>query len=168
MSAPPVTGQAPDRTSGDGDAVEVRAPTDPRLLDALERVAVGLVGVTSAVFAGDDPVDLTLLQWRTLVVTTEAPDGLRISDVAARVGTSLPSASRLVDRLLRRGLVRVEADPSDRRARLVRSSRAGTNLRRRLVQRRREILDERLAGVVLPADAVAALERLGRALDSSR
>src|SRR5689334_10937177 len=81
---------------------------EPRLLDALEQVAVGMVGITSAVFAADPPIDLTLLQWRTLVVVTEAADGLRISEVAARVGTSLPSASRLVDRLARRGLVSVE------------------------------------------------------------
>lgn len=142
--------------------------SDDRLLDALEHLAVGMVGVTSAVFAADPPIDLTLLQWRTLVVVTEADDGLRISEVAARTGTSLPSASRLVDRLARRGLLVVEPDPTDRRARLVRSTRSGTTLRRRLVARRREMLDDRIAQVTLPRDLLAGLETIGHALDDRR
>src|SRR5581483_1671575 len=81
-------------------AIDRETASSP-LLDALERLSVGIVGVTSAVFAGDPPIDLTLLQWRTLVVATEAENGLRISELAARVGASLPSASRLVERLVR-------------------------------------------------------------------
>ncbi len=139
-----------------------------RLLDALEHLAVGMVGVTSAVFASDPPIDLTLLQWRTLVVVTEADDGLRISDVASRTGTSLPSASRLVDRLVRRGLLVVEPDPSDRRARLARPTRSGMTLRERLVARRREMLAARVDRGSLPGDLLGGLEKLGEALDDQR
>jgi DNA-binding MarR family transcriptional regulator len=139
-----------------------------RLLDALEHLAVGMVGVTSAVFAADPPIDLTLLQWRTLVVVTEADDGLRISEVASRTRTSLPSASRLVDRLVRRGLLVVEPDPSDRRARLARSTRAGTALRQRLVARRREMLAARVDRSSLPGDLLSGLERVAQALDDQR
>jgi DNA-binding MarR family transcriptional regulator len=150
------------------DARSDARPLDPRLLDALEDVAVGVVGVTSAVFAADPPIDLTLLQWRTLVVVTEADDGVRISDVAARVGTSLPSASRLVDRLARRDLVTVEPDAAARRARVVRPSRAGTALRRRLIGRRRDMLSERLSAANLPTDLLSGLETIGRALADRR
>ncbi len=149
-----------DRTNGD---VGPR-----RVLDALERIAVGMVGITASVFAADPSVDLTLLQWRTLVVITEANDGLRISEIASRVGASLPSASRLVDRLEKRGLVTVATDAADRRARIVRSSRTGSALRRRLVARRRELLAARVGGRELPTDLVPGLEAIGRALDSER
>jgi DNA-binding MarR family transcriptional regulator len=139
-----------------------------QLLDALERVASGIVGVTSAVFASDPPIELTLLQWRTLVVVIEAEDGLRISDVAARVGSSLPSASRLVERLVRRGLISIDADPTDRRVRIARPTRAGSALRRRLVARRRELLAERLATVAVSDETIAGLNTIGKALDSVR
>jgi DNA-binding MarR family transcriptional regulator len=165
MASRTVTGEPRTQlraSNGDRDA------SDRRLLDALETVAVGVVGLTAAVFAADPPIDLTLLQWRTLVVTTEADDGLRISEVASRTGTSLPSASRLVDRLVRRGLLTVESDPSDRRARLVRPSRAGTALRRRLVARRREMLAKRVDALTLPLDLLGGLERIGEALADQR
>jgi DNA-binding MarR family transcriptional regulator len=145
-----------------------RDPAPDPLLDALERLSVGIVGVTSAVFAGDPPVDLTLLQWRTLVVATEAKDGLRISELAARVGASLPSASRLVDRLVRRDLVSVEPDPSDRRARVVRPTPRGLELRGRLVERRRNLLAQRVAALRIPASAVPALDAIGTALEGDR
>ncbi|HEU4671578.1 MAG TPA: MarR family transcriptional regulator [Candidatus Limnocylindrales bacterium] len=141
--------------------------SDP-LLEALERLSVGIVGVTSAVFAGDPPIDLTLLQWRTLVVTTEADNGLRISELAAHVGASLPSASRLVERLVRRGLVSVEPDPADRRARIVRPTPAGLELRSRLVERRRDLLAQRVRTISIPRSVVPTLEALGNALAGDR
>ncbi|HEY3524379.1 MAG TPA: MarR family transcriptional regulator [Candidatus Limnocylindrales bacterium] len=149
-------------------ATNGRSVSSSPLLDALERLSVGIIGVTSAVFVGDPPIDLTLLQWRTLVVATEAGDGLRISELAARVGASLPSASRLVERLVRRGLVSVEPDPMDRRARLVRPTAAGLELRTRLVERRRNLLAQRVAAISVPGAVVPALEAIGNALAGDR
>jgi DNA-binding MarR family transcriptional regulator len=162
----------------DGDAMPSRSVTraapdggnvpSGALLDALERLSVGIVGVTSAVFAGDPPIDLTLLQWRTLVVATEARDGLRISELAARVGASLPSASRLVDRLVRRDLVSVIPDPADRRARVVRPTPTGLELRGRLVERRRNLLAQRVREIGIPPSVVPALDAIGTALEGDR
>jgi DNA-binding MarR family transcriptional regulator len=168
MASRTVTREVRDEADVSGAGTIDPQVADGRLLDALEHVAVGMIGVTSAVFAGDPPIDLTLLQWRTLVVVTEADDGLRISEVASRTGTSLPSASRLVDRLVRRGLLIVEPDSSDRRARIVRSTRAGTTLRKRLVARRREMISQRVGRVMLPSELLSGLETIGQALDDRR
>jgi DNA-binding MarR family transcriptional regulator len=154
--------------TGDPARTEPRPAGGDDLLDALERVATGIVGVTSAVFASEPPIDLTLLQWRTLVVVIEAQDGVRISELAARVGSSLPSASRLVDRLVRRGLISIEIDTHDRRVRIARPTRAGTALRQRLIARRRDLLAARVATITVSDETVAGLNTIGKALDSVR
>lgn len=159
---------SPSAVTGDPARSDRRPASGGDLLDVLERVATGIVGVTSAVFAGEPPVDLTLLQWRTLVVVIEAQDGVRISELAARVGSSLPSASRLVDRLVRRGLIAVETDTTDRRVRIARPTRAGSALRQRLVDRRREILGQQVRDLHLSPEVVAGLDAIGHALERHR
>jgi MarR family transcriptional regulator for hemolysin len=58
--------------------------------------------------------DLTIPQFRTLVFTDQNP-GTSLSDVAEHLGLSLPSTSKLVDDLLKRGLMTREEHPEDRR-----------------------------------------------------
>jgi DNA-binding MarR family transcriptional regulator len=163
-----IAAMSPSAVTGDPSKSDRGPARGGELLDVLERVATGIVGVTSAVFASEPPIDLTLLQWRTLVVVIEAQDGVRISDLAGRVGSSLPSASRLVDRLVRRGLIRVETDTSDRRVRIARPTPAGTELRQRLVVRRREFLGQQVRDLDLSSEVVAGLDAIGHALERHR
>ena len=60
--------------------------------------------------------DLTLSQLKTLSLLSELPPAspLSLKDVAARLGISLPAASRAVDPLVRRGLVVRREDEEDR------------------------------------------------------
>jgi DNA-binding MarR family transcriptional regulator len=146
-------------------------PADPAILEAFDRLSSGVLSIAAAALAsaGFD-FDLTILQWRTLTAVSERPDGLRVSEVAAIVGSSLPSASRLVDRLRRRGLVATQTDAADRRATRVRATPAGQELRTRIVDHRQRMLRNRLAGRTepLPSDLQGGLEAIADALGRSR
>jgi DNA-binding MarR family transcriptional regulator len=112
---------------------------------SLERLTAALVGVTARALAhAGQAGDLSLWQWRTLVVVGGS-DGVRVGDVAGRVGISMPSASRLVKRLEQRGLVETARDPLDRRATIVRSSQSGTSVLASVLRRRQELVAEALA-----------------------
>jgi DNA-binding MarR family transcriptional regulator len=65
--------------------------------------------------ADDDPA-LTATQRIALIELAAAGDPLRLNDLAARMGTSAPTASRTVDALDELGLVARRPDPDDRRA----------------------------------------------------
>lgn len=135
---------------------------DPRLVDALEGLVVGAVGMTTAALEAFAPaVELTLAQWRALVVVARG-DGIRIGEIGARVGMGVPSTSRLVRRLERRGLVVTERDESDRRATLVRATPAGHELWTSLVDHRRALIAEMVdsLGRPLPGRIVADVEAL--------
>ncbi len=135
---------------------------NPQLVHALEGLVVGAVGLTTYALEQFAPtVDLTLPQWRTLVVVARG-DGVRIGEVAARVGMGVPSMSRLIRRLERRGLVSTERDESDRRATLVRATPEGREFWSTLVDHRRQLIAEILDGVrpALPARAVREVEAL--------
>ncbi|HVC13605.1 MAG TPA: MarR family winged helix-turn-helix transcriptional regulator [Acidimicrobiales bacterium] len=87
----------------------------------------------------DDAEDVTLTQYRSLVLlASRGPQG--IASLADSLGVTPPTASRLCDRLVRKGLVRRRTDRNDRRQVRVALTEAG----RRLVdivtdRRRREI-----------------------------
>ena len=92
--------------------------------------------------------------------------GVRVGEVDDGVGAPLPAASRLVQRLQRRGLVEVERDPDDGRAVRVRLTHAGAHARSTVLARRRHLISEAPDQTVLPAEAVQGLrvvaERFGR------
>ena len=139
---------------------------DPRLVEVLEELVVGAVGMTTVALSEFTPAaDLTLPQWRALLVVSRADEGVRVGAIGARIGTTLPSASRLVRRLERRGLVASERDETDRRGTVVRVTPAGHALFTSLVEYRRHLIAELLDGIPgpLPAGLVDDLERVGRA-----
>jgi len=122
-------------------------------LDILERIVVGSVAVTAKAL-GETEADLTLVQWRVLLVVGEDGAGATVSEVAARLGAHASPASRLVSRLAHRGLVNVVREPSDGRVRRVRLTAAGRSLRLRvLAQRRRDL------AAILTTAALAPTER---------
>ena len=133
-------------------------------LDALERIAFAMVAVTSAAIGDTAGHELTFLAWRTLVVLGSAERPLRMSDLAEQLGISRPSASKLVRRLERRGLLELGSDESDGRVLLVGLSCRGAELRASVVARRREILATALADP-LPSTLAEGLTALADRLD---
>ena len=144
----------PDERSHDLDAA---------LASAIEALSFGLVAVTARAIDDARPSHpLTFQQWRILVVLGSSESGVRIGEVAERIGASRPSTSRLIHRLSRRGLIDSRPDPDDGRASSLRLTEAGTILRRTILARRRVLIEESLDGEVGVAGAASTVERLAR------
>lgn len=129
----------------------------------LERVVVASVAITARALAEVSP-DLTLVQWRVLVVA-DRPEGVAVGEIAVAIGSKMAAASRLVGRLRARGLVATQRAESDGRLVLVRLTSDGSELRRRVVDRRRADLRSVLTAADLPDDTGAILDRLAAALE---
>lgn len=85
----------------------------PAIMDALRQAMRRHVGE-----------QLTVPQFRCLNFIAVHP-GATVSAVAAFLGVALPTASTLVDRLVRAGAVEPRADPQDRRKSSLHLTRAG-------------------------------------------
>ncbi|MDD7940710.1 MarR family transcriptional regulator [Actinomycetospora lutea] len=113
-------------------------------MDERERLAAGfgdmrramipafLLDLLSAVDGGDE---LSLTQLATLYVL-DVREPVSLGGLAERVGRSHSATSRLVDALVRRGLVERQEHPTDRRVRRVAISKDGDALLRRLERTR--------------------------------
>ena len=132
--------------------------------DSLELLIFGAIGLTTFALADASASDLTLAQWRALVVIGRDP-GIRVGVLGSRIGMSLPSTSRMVRRLERAGHVTTERDSSDRRATLVHATDAGRRTRNAVIKRRRELMNSAMAGYGsrLPTDLAQGLAALARA-----
>ena len=76
-------------------------------------------------------LDLTLTQLRLLLVL-KSKGSSRMSDIAAVLGVALPTATGIVDNLVRKELAVREADPQDRRLVICRLSAQGQEVINRL------------------------------------
>ncbi|ODU04771.1 MAG: hypothetical protein ABS81_09135 [Pseudonocardia sp. SCN 72-86] len=95
-----------------------------------------------------------------LVFESLPPDGARLTDLAARLGTTHQAVGELVAGLQRRGLLDRRPDPTDGRARLVVLTEDGRNLVRVALREIAAIEDEwaqRLAAAGLRGDVREAL-----------
>jgi DNA-binding MarR family transcriptional regulator len=141
---------------------------DPLLLDLLEQISVAAVAITTRALSEASPgFDLTFPQWRSLLVVGEHVDGARLSDVAGRVGVTLPATSRHLQRLARRGLVEIGPDLLDRRASRVRLTPHGAAVRFRLVEFRRELLATSIASLSVSDETLRELAAVAASLAAS-
>lgn len=112
---------------------------------------------------------VTVAQSHALAAGAAAP-GSTMGQVAARLGVAVSTATRLVDQLVERGLLRREVDAGDRRVWRVWPTVVGKRrsevIRNELLAREQEVL------AAIPAthreSVVAALERLAAAVDQWR
>lgn len=113
--------------------------------------------------AAVEPWGLSPHQARALRAVGETPEqGLRPSDLARRLRIAPRSATEVVDALVERGLVERTADPSDRRAQVLRLTGAGTTTTSAVEQAHAADVETRLAR--LDADERATLAGLLRRL----
>lgn len=68
------------------------------------------------------------------VLSQIPPEGIRPTELAAVVGMTKQSLGEFVDALQRVGLVKVEVDPADRRARIVTATAKGAKVRARVAE----------------------------------
>ncbi|HET7029721.1 MAG TPA: MarR family transcriptional regulator [Candidatus Limnocylindrales bacterium] len=140
------------------------AATDRSVLNDLERIVVASVAITARALADVGP-DLTLIQWRVLVLV-DRPLGMPVGAIAAALGAKIAATSRLIGRIRARGLVETRRSDDDARVVLVSLTDRGLAVRRRVVNRRRRALRSAIADARLPADAASTLDRLALVLEA--
>ncbi|MBG0565451.1 MarR family winged helix-turn-helix transcriptional regulator [Actinoplanes aureus] len=121
---------------------------------ALSRVFVGLAIRTLASL--DDEV--TLPQLRTLVLLVSRGP-LRAVDLAQELDVTPSTATRMCDRLVRKGLVARHSDPADRRSTRVTLTAAGHDLVGEVMRRRAAAIAEVAGELTIgdPADFAATV-----------
>lgn len=88
--------------------------------------------IEAELYAGDVWGDLIPSDYGVLYALSTAKSGLRMSELGKDVLLSQPGLSRLVARLEARGLIERHPDPDDARASILRLSRAGLHVQRRV------------------------------------
>ncbi|MEI3847811.1 MULTISPECIES: MarR family transcriptional regulator [unclassified Microbacterium] len=102
---------------------------------------------------------LSQAEYDVLLTVTRAADmTARLRDVTANMLISQPSVSRLVDRMVTRGLLTKCADPDDGRGALVTATDAGASLFRRIASAHGRAIAERMS--LLSDDELAQLRDL--------
>lgn len=142
---------------------------DPLLAELVERIVRAGVAITSAALAEATPgMDLTFPQWRALLVVGDDPNGVTVSQVAGRIGVTIPATSRQLRRMERRRLVAIERDTMDRRVTRARLTPFGRSVREEILAfRRRRIADA--AAIIEPSDVtLLELAVVAEALDTDR
>jgi DNA-binding MarR family transcriptional regulator len=118
---------------------EKLASAEPNLetvVDAVVTASRVLVAMAARSLA-DAGEEITLTQYRSLVVlASRGPQGL--ASLAEAVAVTPPTTSRLVDRLLRKGLVRRRTDRHDRRQVRIGLTDAGRQLIDVVTEHRRQ------------------------------
>jgi DNA-binding MarR family transcriptional regulator len=143
--------------------------TAPDLTDLIERIVLAGVAITSRALASASPdLELTLSQWRALVVVGEDAEGATITEVSTRVGVTVPATSRQLRRLARRGLIEIGRDERDRRATRARLTDRGFAVREAILHYRRARIAEAIDRVQVSAAAAREIERLTGAFDADR
>jgi len=130
-----------------------RAAERDSVLDAVLTASRALVAMAARSLA-DAGEDVTLTQYRSLVVlASRGPQG--VASLAEAVAVTPPTASRLVDRLVRKGLVRRRTDRNDRRQVRIVLTEAGRELVQLVTERRRQ----EIAGLLtsIPLDVQQAM-----------
>ncbi|GGH45385.1 MarR family winged helix-turn-helix transcriptional regulator [Microbacterium album] len=117
-----------------------------------------------------DGTELTQPEYDVLLTVTRAPAmSARLRDVTANMLISQPSVSRLVDRMVERGLVTKCADPADGRGAVVTATEKGARAFRALATAHGRSIAQRMS--VLSEDELRTLrtltEKLRRAQASS-
>jgi DNA-binding MarR family transcriptional regulator len=134
------------------------------VVDAAEQLVVAGVALTARALAGAGGMDLTFPQWRVIVVLGQNPGGLTVSEVAARIGVTLPATSRQLRRLERKRLVHTQPDEADRRATRASLTVEGEQVRRRITDFRRSELTRGVGSLDVSAPVVATLNDIALAM----
>jgi DNA-binding MarR family transcriptional regulator len=141
-------------------SVATMAEAADGLIDSLMATARMLVSLTARSLAQLD-ANVTLPQYRALVILAGSGPR-RLVDLAAELSVQPSTATRMCDRLARKGFVTREERADDRRVAWVVLKPAGRELVGAMMQRRRADIEELVGSVTLPdpAGLAAALRAL--------
>jgi len=115
------------------------------MVDAVLTASRVLVAIAARSLA-DAGEEVTLTQYRSLVVlASRGPQG--VAALAEALGVTPPTASRLCERLVRKGLVRRRTDRHDRRQVRIALTESGSALIDTVTARRRDEIADLLASI---------------------
>jgi DNA-binding MarR family transcriptional regulator len=130
------------------------------IVRALEALVIHGGTMTSrALQAHPETSGLSVTQYR-LFVHVVTGDGLRVGELARRIGARPQTTTRLVQRLEARGLIATKRGSEDRRLVLVRATPTGHDLWADIGVRRRREIREAIGDLELSAEDVALLDAL--------
>jgi DNA-binding MarR family transcriptional regulator len=127
---------------------------DDVVVDAVLTASRTLVAVAEQSL-GAAAEETTLAQYRALVVLASR-GSQRLVDLARALGVTPPTAGRMCDRLVRKGLIRRHRARSDRREVQVSITAAGRQVVDQATARRRELIAEILGRVPVRRQAAVA------------
>jgi DNA-binding MarR family transcriptional regulator len=130
-------------------------PTPAALARALSEIAALVVRQVRAELHRHHPLGLSYTQIRALSAVRSRP-GTSLGEVAVFVGLGLPTASKVVDELVRQALVERRAAPEDRRRLELRITAEGAELLNRAVAPARASVAELLEPLDAEERAVVA------------
>lgn len=148
------------------------AATSEELLEAMTSVSRHIFRIMTRCLTDlTEPEEVSATQYRALgVLTLRGPRNA--SELADDLGVGRPGATKLVDRLVKRGLIRRRRHPTDRRQVILEASERGREIVRAVQQCRRRRLARVLSALEPEArealardlpSLTAAFERTGRA-----
>jgi len=131
-----------------------RDAPDDVVVDAVLTASRTLVAVAEQSL-GAAAEETTLAQYRALVVLTSR-GSQRLVDLARALGVTPPTAGRMCDRLVRKGLIRRHRARSDRREVQVSITAAGRQVVDQATARRRDLIAEILGRIPVRRQAAVA------------
>ncbi|MCJ1674660.1 MULTISPECIES: MarR family transcriptional regulator [unclassified Rathayibacter] len=138
---------------------------DPRAraLSDIERLSIAItIRSIPRVLAPLLTTDLTIQQLKALSVIVTTEEGATGAGLAQSFGVSMPSMSKLIDRLVASGLVVRETDRADQRVRRIHATDLGRAVVRELMAARPELGEDVLSRLSL--EELEALETGLRAI----
>lgn len=148
-------------------ATEVTSPTRARIsaVAAWESLFRAQVAVMRTLAAEFPTRDISFNEYDVLFNLSRQPDrSLRLRDLNKHVLLTQPSVSRLVDRLVARGLVAKCPEPSDARGTVIRLTETGFDMFRQVAVDHMKTITDRVGGRLSPEE----LETLARLCDKLR
>ncbi len=118
-----------------GEVALAPAPDDNEVIEAIIHASRAMVGIAVRSLTECGEV-VTLPQYRTLVVLSEG-GARRLADLADALGVSPSTATRMCDRLVRKGLISRTRDELDRREVNLEVTAAGRTTVMDVINRRR-------------------------------
>ncbi len=138
-------------------------PSDDAVVEGVLLASRALVAVAARSLAGVAD-EVTLPQYRVLVLLAlRGPQGL--SGLADALAVAPSTATRMCDRLVRKGLVARSEDPSDRRQVCLQCTASGRRLVAEVSERRRAEIAVLVQALAIPArsEVLRALSQLAEA-----
>lgn len=142
-------------TRGTADVV----PEPPSVIEAVLGASRVLVAVAARSLADVDE-EVTLPQYRALVVLASVGPQ-RVAGLADALEVTPPTATRMCDRLVRKGLVRRRTSRQDRREVHLALTVSGRELVAQVTRRRRQEI-ARILAAISDEDQIAMVESFGK------